>query len=160
MISKAATPDEYFAALPEDRKAPMLRLRRIFLKHLPKGFEEQMTYGMVGYVVPHSLYPPGYHCDPKLPLGFVSIASQKNYISMYHSCLYGRSVVLDWFLAEYPKHSKAKLDMGKCCVRFKKPEALPFDLITELAKKMTPQQWIAQYEAALKRPAEPTFPEV
>lgn len=152
MISKAATSDEYFAALPEDRKAPMLRLRDIFLKHLPKGFEERMAYGMIGYVVPHALYPPGYHCDPKLPLGFVSIASQKNFIALYHMGLYGCRPLLDWFVAEYPKHSKAKLDMGKSCVRFKKPETIPFDLIAELAKKLTPQQWIEQYEAALRQP--------
>jgi hypothetical protein len=155
MISKAATPDQYFAELPEDRQAPMLRLRRIFLKELPPGFEERMTYGMVGYVVPHSLYPPGYHCDPKLPLGFVSIGSQKHFIGLYHSCLYGCTPLSDWLVAEYPKHSKAKLDMGKCCIRFKKPEAIPFDLIAELARKITPQQWIEQYEAALKRKAGP-----
>jgi hypothetical protein len=149
MISKASTPDEYFAALPDDRKAPMRRLRKTFLKNLPKGFVEQMTYGMVGYVVPHSTYPPGYHCDPKLPLGLVSIASQKNFIAMYHGALYCNSPLHEWFAAKYPKHSKAKLDMGKACVRFKKPEAIPYDLIAELARKLTPQQWIENYEAAL-----------
>jgi hypothetical protein len=152
VISKAATPDAYFAELPEDRKAPMLRLRDIFLTKLPKGFEERMGYGMVNYVVPHSLYPPGYHCDPKQPLGFAAIASQKHFIALYLSCLYGCSSLQEWFASEYPKHSKAKLDMGKSCIRFKKPEHIPFDLIAELATKMTPQQWIEAYEAALKQP--------
>jgi hypothetical protein len=151
MISKAATPDEYFAALPEDRKAPMLRLRNVLLKNLPKGFEEQMSYGMVGYVVPHSIYPPGYHCDPKQPLGYMAIASQKHFIGFYPSCLYGSASMHDWFVTEYAKHSKAKLDMGKCCIRFSKPETIPFDLIAELARKMTPKQWIERYEATLKK---------
>jgi hypothetical protein len=151
MISKATTPDEYFTALPADRQAPMLRLRKVLLTNLAKGFEERMSYGMVGYVVPHSMYPPGYHSDPKQPLGFIHIASQKHFVGLYLSCLEGPGSLLDWFVGEYPKHSKAKLDMGKCCIRFKKPEAIPFDLIAEVARKMTPQQWIERYEARLKQ---------
>ena len=109
-----------------------------------------MAYGMVGYVVPHSIYPPGYHCDPKLPLGFIALASQKNFIALHHMGLYGSPKLLEWFTNEYPKHSKTKLDMGKGCVRFKKPDQIPFDLIGALAEKMTPQQWIECYEAAFR----------
>ena len=138
-------------ALPEERREAMSRLRQTLLKHLPKGFEECMTYGMISYVVPHALYPAGYHCDPKLPLGYISIASQKNFIALHHLGLYSDQALLEWFQAEYPKHSKTKLDMGKGCVRFKKPDAIPFELIAELAGKMTPQDWIEKYESVLKR---------
>ena len=150
MTSLASSPDQYFALLPADRQAPMQRLRDTLLKHLPKGFEETMSYGMVGYVVPHSLYPPGYHCDPKLPLPFICIASQKNFIALYHMGLYGDKKLLDWFVAEYPKHSKTKLDMGKSCIRFKKPEAIPHELIAQLAEQMSVQDWIEKYESLLK----------
>lgn len=152
MTSSATTPDEYFNQLPEDRKAAMQQLRKVLKKHLPKGFSETMSYGMVGYVVPHSKYPAGYHCDPKQPLPFVSIASQKNFIAVYHMGIYSDPALLAWFTAEYPKHSKTKLDMGKSCIRFKKPEAIPFDLIAELAAKVTPDQWIACYESILNGP--------
>lgn len=152
MTSKAATPAEYISELPPDRKEAMQRLREILLKKLPKGFEERMGYGMINYVVPHSLYPPGYHCDPKQPLGYMAIASQKNYIALYLSCLYSCASLHEWFVAEYPKHTKAKLDMGKSCVRFKKPSDIPFELVAELATKMTPQQWIAAYESVLNQP--------
>lgn len=152
MQSKATTVEEYFANLPEDRKAPMLELRKQFKKNLPKGFTETMAYGMVGYVVPHSKYPNGYHCDPTLPLGFVSFASQKNFIAVYHMGIYSDPKLLKWFTDEFPKHSKTKLDMGKSCIRFKKPDQIPFKLIGELATKMTPDQWIEKYEAVLKGP--------
>ena len=151
MTSKATTPDQYFAELPVERQEAMEHLREVLLKHLPKGFVEMMSYGMVGYVVPHSLYPPGYHCDPKLPLSFISIASQKNFIAMHHMGLYCDKKLLDWFTGEYPKHSKTKLDMGKGCVRFKKPEAIPHELIAQLAEKMSVQDWIEKYESMLKR---------
>lgn len=150
MQSKAATPDEYIASLPEDRKDAIGELRKVILKNLPKGFEEIMSYGMLGYVVPHGLYPDGYHCDPKQGLPFVSLASQKNYISFYHMGLYEGSL-LPWFRDEWQKASAKKLDMGKCCVRFKKPEDIPYDLIGRLVTKMTPQQWIETYEKAIKR---------
>jgi len=151
MQSKAATVDEYFEALPEDRQGPMTELRKVIRKNLPKGFEECMSYGMVGYVVPHSLYPAGYHCDPKLPLPFLSIASQKNFIALYHMGLYANPDLLKWFTDEYGKHVKTKLDMGKGCVRFKKVNDIPFALIGELLKKMSPKDWITIYESHVKR---------
>ena len=151
MTSTAKTTNEYLENLPEDRKEPMTKLRDIILKNLPKGFQEQMTYGMPGFVVPHSRYPAGYHCDPKLPLGFVSIASQKNFIALYHMGIYSMPDLSKWFIEEYPKHSKGKLDMGKSCIRFKKPEQIPYELIGELMSKVTPDEWIAQYEMVFKR---------
>lgn len=151
MTSTSKTPDEYFASLPDDRKTAMNELRKTINKAIPKGFEETMAYGMVTYVIPHSKYPAGYHCDPKQALPFLSVASQKNFIALYHMGLYSKPELLKWFTDEYPKHSKAKLDMGKSCVRFKKPEQIPHELIGELMKKMTPDEWIAQYESILKR---------
>lgn len=151
MTSKAASPDQYFAELPVARGEAMERLRATLLKHLPEGFQETMSYGMVTYCIPHSTYPAGYHCDPKQPLPFISIASQKHFIALYHMGIYADPKLLEWFTTEYPKHSKTKLDMGKSCIRFKKPEAIPFELIAALAQKMTPQQWIASYESVLKR---------
>jgi uncharacterized protein YdhG (YjbR/CyaY superfamily) len=152
MQSKAQTPDEYLASLPEERKEAMNQLRKVIKKNLPKGFKEEMGYGMLGYVVPHSLYPAGYHCNPKLPLPFLGMASQKNFIAVYHMGIYSDSKLLDWFVKEFPKHSNAKLDMGKSCIRFKKPEQIPFELIGELASKMTPEQWIEKYETVLNTP--------
>jgi len=148
MISKVTTPEQYIKELPADRKEAFTELRNIILKNLPEGFEERMSYGMIGYVVPHSIYSEGYHCDPKLPLPFVNIASQKNFISFHHMGIYASPELLKWFTAEYPKHSAAKLDMGKACVRFKKPEQIPFKLIGELMKKVTVNDWIAAYEKA------------
>ncbi|MGZ6523441.1 MAG: DUF1801 domain-containing protein, partial [Bacteroidia bacterium] len=113
MQSTAKTPDEYIASLPADRKEAMTKLRNEILKNLPKGFEECMAYGMIGYVVPLSIYPAGYHCDPKLPLGFANLGSQKNYISFHHMGIYGNPDLLKWFEREYTKHTDAKLDMGK-----------------------------------------------
>ncbi|MFP5471339.1 MAG: DUF1801 domain-containing protein [Bacteroidia bacterium] len=151
MQSKATTPDQYIAELPEERKEAMTKLRNVILKNLPKGFEEMMGYGMMGYAVPHKLYPSGYHCDPKQPLPFMGMASQKNFISFYHMGMYADEKLLQWFQQEYPKHCKTKLDMGKSCIRFKKPENIPYDLLAELCKKMTPQQWFELYEENLKR---------
>ncbi|MBA2613534.1 MAG: DUF1801 domain-containing protein [Bacteroidetes bacterium] len=151
MQSKATTVDQYLKELPEERKAPMNELRKVILKNLPKGFKECMSYGMIGYVVPHTLYPAGYHCDPSLPLSFMNIASQKNFIALYHMGIYGDQKLLKWFTDEYPKHSKAKLDIGKSCIRFKKPDQIPFKLIGELASKMTPDDWIKMYEKNIKR---------
>lgn len=151
MQSKATSPEQYLAELPDDRKDAMQKLRNIIKDNLPKGFEEKMCYGMLGYVVPHSIYPNGYHCDPKLPLGFMSLASQKNFIAVYHMGVYGSSALYDWFVTEYPKHCKTKLDMGKCCIRFKKMDDIPYDLIAELSRKITVEQWISNYEKALKR---------
>jgi hypothetical protein len=126
----------------------MMNLRNILLKSIPKGFKEEMSYGMIGYVVPHSLYPKGYHCSPELPLPFLSVASQKNFIAIYHMGMYEKPELLNWFTNEYAQRVKGKLDMGKSCIRFKKPENIPFDLIGELASKMTTKEWIETYENA------------
>jgi hypothetical protein len=151
MRSEAKTAEEYIESLPADRKAAVAELRKEILKNLPKGFKEGMGYGMLGYSVPHSKYPNGYHCDPKQPLPFMGMASQKNFIAVYHMGVYSDPKLLKWFTGEYPKHSKTKLDMGKSCIRFKKPDQIPFKLIGELASKMTPDAWIEIYEKALKK---------
>ncbi len=147
----ANSPDEYVEQIPEDRKLAINRLRQTIIANLPKGFEETMSYGMIGYVVPHSVYPPGYHCDTKLPLPFMAIASQKNFIAVYHMAVYADKSLHDWFIAEYSNHSKSKLDMGKSCLRFKKPDDIPFELIGKLASKITPSQWIEMYEETFRR---------
>jgi len=145
MQSKAQTVENYMNDLPEERKAPMQRLRELFKANLPEGFVEQMSYGMIGYVVPHSIYPKGYHCSPELPLPFINVASQKNFIAVYHMGIYSDENLLNWFVEEYPKHSKAKLDMGKSCIRFKKMDQIPYELLGELLTKMTVNQWIECY---------------
>ncbi len=151
MTSKATSPEQYIKELPADRKEPITKLRETVLKNLPKGFKEVMAYGMLGYVVPHDIYPAGYHCDPKLPLPFVNIASQKNFIALYHMGIYANPDVLKWFTAEYKKINPAKLDMGKGCLRFKKPEHIPYKLIGDLIKKISVKDWIKTYEANIKR---------
>jgi len=151
MTSDAKTPEAYINALPQDRKDAVSKLRKVILKNLPNGFTETMGYGMLGYVVPHSIYPDGYHCDPKLPLPFMSIASQKNFVGVYHMGIYANKDLYDWFVNEYPKHSNRKIDMGKSCIRLKKIEEIPYELIGELASKMTPNEWIKIYENAIKR---------
>jgi hypothetical protein len=151
MTSTAATADDYVATLPDDRREAIEKLRRVIKKNIPKGFSETMQYGMMGWVVPHTKYPAGYHCDPKHALPFAGLASQKNAISFYHMGIYSMPELLDWFTKEYPKHCKTKLDMGKSCVRFKKPEQIPYELIGELMKKVTPDQWIEVYEKNLKK---------
>ena len=150
MTSTAATPQEYIASLPDDRKLPMTELRAEIKKNLPKGFEETMAGGMLNFLVPHSIYPAGYHCDPKSPLPFISIASHKNVIAVYHMGIYANPELLKWFTDEFPRHSKAKLDMGKSCIRFKKMDQIPFKLIGELATKMTVQDWTELYESHFK----------
>jgi hypothetical protein len=139
--------DAYLAALPEERKGVMEKLIAVMKKNLPKGFSLDFSYGMIGFCVPHSIYPKGYHCDSKIALPFVSIASQKNFIALYHMGMYAEASLMDWFVGEYPKHVKSKLDMGKSCIRFKKMEEIPFELIGELMKKMSPQQWVDLYES-------------
>lgn len=153
MQSKAISPDEYIAEMPVERQPGFKKLRQTIKKNLPKGFKEIMCYGMIGYVVPHSIYPDGYHCDPKTPLPFLSIASQKNFIAVYHMGIYADPAILKWFTTAYAKVGKAKLDMGKSCIRFKKTEDIPFELLGELASKMTPKDWILKYEAVYKKPA-------
>jgi uncharacterized protein YdhG (YjbR/CyaY superfamily) len=145
------TVENYIEQLPEDRKAAMQELRKIFSENLPEGFQECISYGMIGYVVPHSIYPAGYHCDVKLPLPFMNLASQKSHIAVYHMGIYADSELLSWFQEEYLKQVKGKLDMGKSCIRFKKPEQIPFALFAELAKKMTVQDWISLYEKNYKK---------
>ena len=141
---------EYINSLPEERKLVIEHLLRTLKENLPKGFEERISYGMPGFVVPHSIYPDGYHCDPSLPVPFIGLASQKNFIALYHMGIYANPDLLKWFIGEYPKHCKSKLDMGKSCIRFKKLEQIPYDLIAELAGKMTVQGWIAIYEKQLQ----------
>ena len=151
MQSPAKTPAEYVSLLPEDRKKAITEIRQVILKNLPKGFEEVMSYGMLGYVVPHKLYPKGYHCDPKLPLGFINVASQKNFIAIYHMGLYADTKLLEWFTDEYPKHCKTKSDMGKSCIRFKKLDQIPYALIGELITKVSVINWIELYEKAFNK---------
>ncbi len=146
MKIEANTIQEYISQLPEDRKEAIENLRKIISENLPKGFKEEMSYGMIGFVVPKSIYPKGYHCSPELPLPFLNIASQKNSINIYHMGIYADEKLLNWFVSEFPKYSKKKLDMGKSCMRFKKAEDIPFQLIGELASKITPEQWIEMYE--------------
>ena len=145
------TVENYIEQLPEDRKTAMQELRKFFSENLPEGFQECMSYGMIGYVVPHSIYPAGYHCDVKLPLPFMNIASQKSHIAVYHMGIYADSELLSWFQEEYSKQVKGKLDMGKSCIRFKKPELIPYNLFAELARKMSVQDWISIYEKNYKK---------
>jgi hypothetical protein len=151
MKIEANSPDEYVEKVPEERRASFERLRETVLDHLPEGFEEVMSYGMIGYVVPHSLYPDGYHCTPALPLPFMNIANQKNFIAFYHMGIYAEPELLEWFLSEYKALNLRKLDMGKSCMRFKKWEEIPFELIGQLVAKRSPQDWIAVYESQLKK---------
>lgn len=151
MKIEADTPSEYIDQLPEDRKKAMEKLRETILQHLPEGFEEAMSYGMIGYVVPHSIYPDGYHVNPDLPLPFMSMASQKNYIALYHSGVYANKGLLDWFTAEYEKRVGKKPDMGKSCIRFRQIDRIPYELIGELAEKMSADRWIEIYEQQIKR---------
>lgn len=151
MQSTAKTPAEYVDSLPDERKSVIENIRKTVLDNLPEGFEETMGYGMLGYVVPHSIYPSGYHCDPKTPLPFISVASQKNFIALYHMGIYADESLLNWFVVEYPKHCKTKLDMGKSCIRFKKMNDIPYELLGQLVAKMSVQDWISLYEKNLKR---------
>ena len=150
MKSEAQSVEEYISQLPDNRREAVQKLRTVIKLNIPDGFQEEMSYGMIGYVVPKTLYPAGYHCTPELPLPFMNIASQKNFIAVYHMAVYADKELSDWFTAEYPKHTKTRLDMGKSCIRFKKPADIPFKLIGHLASKITPEQWIAIYEATFK----------
>jgi len=147
MQSNALSVDEYIQQVPENQREAISLLRYTILKNLPKGFTEQMSYGMVGYVVPFVTYPNGYHCNPKLPLPFLNFAAQKNFIALYHMGIYANSDLLNWFTREFPKHSNLKLNMGKGCIRFKNGSPIPYTLIGELVKKMEVADWINQYES-------------
>ncbi|SUJ04832.1 Domain of uncharacterised function (DU1801) [Sphingobacterium spiritivorum] len=151
MIIKADNVEEYIENVPPDRKTPIITLRDNILKNIPEGFEETISYNMIGYVVPHSLYPAGYHCTPKLPLPFMNIASQKNFIALYHMGLYADSEIYEWFREAYTSLYNTKPDMGKGCVRFKKMDKIPFELIGELAGKISVQEWIDIYEKSFVR---------
>jgi len=151
MQIKADNSDEYIAQLPDDRKEVIRRLRKSIRANLPEGFSETMNYGMIGFVVPHSNYPDGYHCNPKLPLPFMNLASQKNFVALYHMGIYADNKLLEWFTTEYLKHSTAKLDMGKSCIRFRKMNEIPYELIGELAGKISSKEWIKMYESIYKK---------
>ncbi len=151
MQSLAKTVNEYIAELPIERQQVINELRKIIKKNLPKGFVEEMSYGSIGYVVPHSIYPKGYHCNPTLPLPFFGIASQKNFVSFYHMGIYANDTLLNWFIDEYKKAVPSKLDMGKSCIRMKKFDQIPYALYGELVKKITVQQWIDLYEKSFTK---------
>jgi len=142
--------DDYIEKVSDVYRPAIKQLRELLLENLPDGFVEAINYGMPSFVIPHSIYPNGYHCDPKLPLPFISFAAQKNFIAFYHMGIYANPELLNWFVSEYPKYSTAKLDMGKSCIRFKKPEQIPFELLAELTRKMTAQDWIQLYENNVK----------
>jgi uncharacterized protein YdhG (YjbR/CyaY superfamily) len=143
--------EEYIAALPEDRKPIIEKLRNVILENLPEGYEEQLSYGMIGYVVPLSRYPKGYHAKEGEPLPFLSLASQKNYIALYHMGLYGKPTLEEWFVKEYTHRVPTKLDMGKSCIRFKNPDHIPYDLVAELCQRMSVDEFIRIYEGSMKQ---------
>ena len=151
MQYQATTTQEYIDQLPEERQGPITKIKEILSKNLPSDLEEGILYKMIGFYVPHSMYPDGYHCKPTDPLPFINLASQKNFIALYHMGLYAKKELHDWFVSEYPKHCKFKLDVGKSCIRFKKMEDIPYELIAELAQKMSTAEWIEIYEKALKK---------
>jgi len=151
MQSTAATVEQYIDELPDERKEVISKLRETVLNNLPDGYNECMNYGMIGYVVPRSIYPDGYHCDTALPLPFINIASQKNHIGFYHLGIYSDDDLLNWFTEEYKNKVPTKLDMGKSCIRFKNPRNIPFELLGELVSKVSVNSWIETYENTVKR---------
>jgi uncharacterized protein YdhG (YjbR/CyaY superfamily) len=153
MNYEATSPDEYLSQLPPDRKQAIEKLRKTINENLPKGFQETIFHNMITYVIPHSIYPPGYHVNPKEPVPFIGIASQKNFIALYHMGIYIFPHVLSWFQGEYPKYVKTKLDMGKSCIRFKKIENIPYDLIAELCRKITLEEYCKRYEIVILKSA-------
>lgn len=146
MQIKAETPEEYIDKIPEDRKEAVKAIRKTILENLPEGFSETIGYGMIGYVVPHSIYPKGYHANPKLPLPFINLASQKNYIALYHMGIYSNKELLNWFTKEYINQTNLKPDMGKGCIRFKKIDQIPYKLIGDLISRVSVKDYIANYE--------------
>ena len=151
MKATGKTVNDILISLPPDRAEPFNKLHDVIVKNLPKGIEAGISYGGLGYIIPHSIYPAGYHCKPIEPLPFAGLASQKNSINFYHMGIYSKPELHDWFVAEYPKHSKQKLDMGKSCIRFKKMDDIPYELIGELMTKMSMEEWISIYENNLKK---------
>lgn len=150
MLIHAATPEEYIESLPEDRKEIIKEIRSAVKDNLPEGFEETTEYGMITYYVPHSIYPKGYHVNPKVPLPFMAIASQKNHIAVYHMGIYMDNELLSWFIEEYEKAVPTKLDMGKSCIRFKNTRKVPVELIGRLSSKLTTDKYIKLYEESMK----------
>ncbi len=151
MRYEAESIEDYFAQVPDERKPAITRLWDTIRDRIPGGFAEQMNYGFPGFVVPHSIYPSGYHCNPKEALPFINVASQKHFIGFYHMGLYANPELLKWFTDNYPKHAQTKLDMGKSCIRFKNMDQTPFELIGELVSKMTVEDWINLYEREIKK---------
>ncbi|WP_294287116.1 DUF1801 domain-containing protein [uncultured Chryseobacterium sp.] len=151
MQIQSVSVEDYISQIPEERQEIFREIFSTVNNNLPEGFSQGSSYGMVGWAVPLETYPAGYHCTPGSPLPFISIASQKNFIALYHMGMYAKPELLDWFVAEYPKYSKRKLDMGKSCVRFKKMDDIPLELLAELSKKMTVEEWIGIYEANFKK---------
>ncbi len=145
------SPEKYIESLPEERREYFAKLREVIKNNLPEGFEEVMQYEMISYVVPKSIFPAGYHCNPEDPLAFISIGSQKNHIAIYHMAMHMMPELKAWFEAEYPKYVKTKLDAGKSCIRFKNPKVIPFDLIAELCKKVSVDEYLAAYKTLLKK---------
>jgi len=151
MRINASTPEEYINQLPDDRRDAITKIRAVIQQHLPEGFEETISNGMINYVVPHSIYPAGYHCNPKDPLPFLSIASQKNNVALYHFGIYAVPELHEWFKENYPLHAKGKVDMAKSCIRFKKMNDIPYELLAQLMQKLTVADWIKVYETNLKK---------
>lgn len=138
--------EEYLNSVSPGHREAVIKLREIINRNIPAGFTEGISYGMIGWFVPHSLYPKGYHCNPSLSLPFLNLASTKSHIALYHMGVYADKALLDWYMNEFAKTTGSKPDMGKSCLRFKKPEKIPFELIGTLATKITPQKWIKMYE--------------
>ena len=146
MKIEANSVEDYLNQVPEERSLSFRKLHETISQNLPPGFQEQLSYGMIGWSIPLETYPAGYHCTPNTPLPFINLASQRNFIALYHMGIYAEPDLVNWFVAEYPKNCSRKLDMGKSCIRFKKPEDIPFELVADLCKKTTPQDWITLYE--------------
>ena len=151
MKYEANSPEEYMSQIPQDRREVMEKLRQTIKENLPAGFEEKIDYGMIGYVVPFRIYPSGYHANPKVPLPFMSIASQKNFVALYHMGIYANPELLAWFQAEYPKYVRTKLDMGKGCIRFKNMNLIPYELIAELCRKISLEDYVKKYELEVNK---------
>ena len=151
MKIEANSVEEYLNNVPDESKSAFRKLYEAVSHHLPPGFQEELSYGIIGWNIPLETYPAGYHCTPNTPLPFINLASQKNFIALYHMGIYANPELMQWFVEEFPKYSDKKLDMGKSCIRFKKMEAIPFELIAKLCEKMTPENWIALYEKLFKK---------
>ena len=149
MKSNATSVEQYLQQLPKARRAAISAVRKVILANLPKGYVECMGYGMIGYVVPHSLFPAGYHCDPSLPLPFANLASQKNHMALYLMTVYGDPGTERWFRQAWQAAGK-KLDMGKCCVRFKRLEDVSLDVVGQVIARVPVKDYIARVEQAVR----------